>query len=192
MFQLNDFDQQHLLKIARDTVHAYLGGETPQLPHLTSGILTEPHGVFVSIHIGSELRGCIGNVHPSGPLYRSAAECAISAAVGDPRFMPLTLDELAAVTFEISVLSQMERVHNIEEIIVGVHGLMISKHHTRGLLLPQVAAAYGWNRERFLAETCRKAGLNHDDWKEGAAIHRFSALVFGDHGEKQLQAIAIS
>lgn len=94
--------------------------------------------------------------------------------------MPLTLSELPLVEFEISVLSKVERVENVIEIEVGVHGLLISKNGARGLLLPQVATAYGWDRERFLEETCRKAGLKFDDWKDGATIHRFSALVFGE------------
>lgn len=189
MFQLSDRDQKFLLQIARDAVGVYLNGEMPRLPDLQPGNLTEPHGIFVSIHKSNELRGCIGNVHPTGPLYRSAAECAIAAAVGDPRFMPLTKAELVAVEFEISVLSPMERVEKIGEVEVGKHGLLISKKGSRGLLLPQVATAYGWDREKFLQETCRKAGLKPDDWKEGAIIHRFSALVFG---EKQFHFTATS
>jgi AmmeMemoRadiSam system protein A len=105
----------------------------------------------------------------------------VSAAFEDPRFEPLTTDGLREVTFEISVLSAMERVKSIEEIIVGTHGLQISKGETRGLLLPQVASIYGWDRERFLIETCRKAGLQHDAWKEGSRIYRFNALVFAEH-----------
>ncbi len=180
MFQLTESQQQLLLQIARDSVRAYLAGEVLGLPEFTSGVLAEPCGIFVSIHKGDDLRGCIGNVHPIKPLCRSAAECAIAAAAGDPRFMPLTLAELPLVEFEISVLSTVERVENIGEIEVGTHGLLISKKGARGLLLPQVAKAYGWDRERFLQETCWKAGLNSDDWKDGATIHRFSALVFGE------------
>src|SRR5213078_4331672 len=116
----------------------------------------------------------------AGPLYRSAAECAIAAAVGDPRFMPLMEAEVAAVEFEISVLSSLQPVRDILEIEVGKHGLLISKRNARGLLLPQVATMYGWDRERFLSETCRKAGLRADDWKDGATIHYFSAFVFGE------------
>ena len=142
--------------------------------------MTESHGVFVSIHNGTALRGCIGNIHPAGPLYRTTAECAIAAAVGDPRFMPMAPAELASVEFEISVLSLMNRVKNIGEIEVGEHGLLISKGPARGLLLPQVATAYGWSRERFLQETCIKAGLKPDAWKDGAAIESFNAVVFDE------------
>jgi len=123
------------------------------------------------------------------PLFRSAADCAIAAAFGDPRFMPLTLGELSHVEFEISVLSPMSPLRDVSDIEVGRHGLCISKNHSRGLLLPQVATTYGWDRERFLEETCKKAGLRAGEWKEGAAIHYFSALVFG---EKQFQVFATS
>jgi AmmeMemoRadiSam system protein A len=180
MFQLNENDQELLLRIARDAVRTYLSGESFNLPEIVSGVLAEPRPVFVSIHKGDELRGCIGNVHPTGPLYRSAAECAVSAAVGDPRFMPLNNSEFTDVVFEISVLSPMERVDKIEEIEIGTHGLMITKGNARGLLLPQVASSYGWTREHFLSETCRKAGLSSDEWRNGAIILRFSALVFGE------------
>ena len=94
------------------------------------------------------------------------------------------LGELPDVEFEISVLSPMQHVHDVGDIEVGKHGLLISKRNARGLLLPQVATTYGWTRERFLQETCRKAGLRPDDWKDGATIESFSALVFG---EKQFQ-----
>ncbi len=188
-FQLTESEQLLLLRIARNAVLSYLSGETPRLPEPPAGVLSEPRGIFVSIHKRSELRGCIGNVHPVGPLYRSAAECAIAAAVGDPRFMPMTKAELHQVEFEISVLSALEHVENTQQIEVGKHGLMISKKSSRGLLLPQVASTYGWTRERFLQETCRKAGLRADDWQDGATIHCFSALVFS---ETQLRLTATS
>ena len=189
MFQLTETDQILLLQIARKAVRARVLAHAFTPPEIGSGNLTESCGLFVSIHKHGELRGCIGNVQAAGPLYRSVGECAISAAVGDPRFAPVTGDELAAIYFEISVLSPMERVIDISEIEIGLHGLLISKRGYRGLLLPQVATAYGWDRETFLSETCRKAGLRYDDWKDGATIHRFSAFVFG---EKQLHQTAVS
>jgi AmmeMemoRadiSam system protein A len=181
MFQLNERDQQLLLQVVRHAVGAHLAGSSPITPEIRSGVLTERHGAFVSIHKGRDLRGCIGNINPAGPLYVTAAECAIAAAVGDSRFTPMTCDGLREVTFEISVLSRMELVQNPNEIQVGVHGVLISKRNAHGLLLPQVANSYGWDRDRFLTETCRKAGLMPDDWKEGSAIHRFSAFVFGEN-----------
>jgi AmmeMemoRadiSam system protein A len=183
-FLLTDSEQKLLLQIARNAVHHYLSNQIPHFPELPDGALNEARGIFVSIHQNGELRGCIGNVHSASPLYRSAAECAIAAAVGDPRFMPLMVAELPDVDFEISVLSPMQRIEDVENIEIGKHGVLISKRTSRGLLLPQVALTQGWSRERFLAETCRKAGLAPDDWKEGATIYCFSALVFS---EKQVQ-----
>src|SRR5256885_1822409 len=180
MFQLTEQDQRFLLRIVRDSVQSYLLNEPSRLPEVPAGVLTEPRGVFVSIHRHGALRGCIGNIHPAGALYRAAAECAVTAAVGDPRFMPLTPGEMTDVEFEVSVLSPIERVENIADIEVGKHGLLISKKNAHGLLLPQVATTYGWDRERFLAETCKKAGLGGDAWKDGATIHTFSAFVFGE------------
>lgn len=189
MFQLTEDDQRLLLQIARDAVRSYLAGHTPRLPEVTTGILTELHGVFVSIHRGKDLRGCIGNIYPAGPLFRTAAECAVAAAVGDPRFMPMIVAELADVEFEISVLSRLQRITDAQEIQVGKHGLMITKGRARGLLLPQVATAYGWNQEQFLRETCIKAGLRPDDWTKDAIIECFSAVVFD---EKQFHSTIAS
>jgi len=179
-FQLTEADQQFLLQIARNAVTSYLAGRTPTLPEVPPSVLTESCGIFVSLHKGQELRGCIGNIYAASPLYRSAAECAIAAAVGDPRFMPLTPAELATVDFEISVLSPLEHVLDVRNIVIGKHGLLISKNNARGLLLPQVAATFGWDTERFLQETCKKAGLKPDDWQRDATIQSFSALVFSE------------
>ncbi len=180
MFQLTEDDQQLLLRIARNAVESYLSGQPPHLPAEAAGVLNEPHGIFVTIQQHDQLRGCIGNIHPTSSLYRSAAECALGAALVDPRFVPLTKRELATVEFEISVLSLMEQVRDINEIEVGRHGRLIRKRNARGLLRPQVATMYGWDRERVLEETCRKAGLRPDDWKEDATIQHFTALVFGE------------
>ena len=184
--QLTEADQQLLLQIARNAVQAYLEDRSPRLPEVPPGPLSECHGVFVTLHNGDKLRGCIGNIHAVGPVYRTAAECAIAAAVGDPRFMPLTREELSEIEFEISVLSPLRRVANIQEIEIGKHGLYITKRNARGLLLPQVAAMYDWNREMFLQETCKKAGLHGDDWKD-ATIEIFTAVVFS---EKQFHLTA--
>jgi AmmeMemoRadiSam system protein A len=179
-FQLTETDQQLLLQIARSAVGAYLAGRKPVFPEVSSAAIAESRGVFVSLHQSETLRGCIGNIYPAGPLYRSAAECAIAAAVSDPRFMPLMASELPMVEFEISVLSPLQSVNDIEKIEIGRHGLLIRNRGSQGLLLPQVAAAFGWGRERFLEETCKKAGLRPDDWKQGASIQAFSAIVFSE------------
>jgi uncharacterized protein len=187
MLQLTENDQQLLLQIARNAVQAYLSGQPTRFPEVLQGTLMESHGIFVSIHSGDALRGCIGNVHPAGPLYRCVAECAVGAAVGDPRFVPMTAEELPLVEFEISVLSPMERMLDIRNIEIGTHGLLVSKRSARGLLLPQVATMYGWDREEFLQETCKKAGLKPDDWKEDATVQYFRAMIFS---EKQVHLTA--
>jgi AmmeMemoRadiSam system protein A len=188
-FQLTENDQLFLLTIARNSVGAYLSGEVFRPHEVSNGTLSQSFGIFVSIHKNHDLRGCIGTIHGVGPLYRSVGECAVSAAVADPRFSPMTMDELALVDFEISVLSPMQQVNEVSEIEVGKHGLWVSKSGCRGLLLPQVAAINNWDRIMFLEETCRKAGLNPDDWRDGAAISCFTAFVFG---EKRPQLTAAS
>ena len=170
MSQLLEDDQKMLLHVAREAVRAYLSGEMPQIPENFPDVLNEPHALYVSLHRGNELRGCIGNMNPATPLFRTAADCAISAAVNDPRFTPVSIPELDQLQFEISILSPLESVHGPEDIAVGTHGLLISKHRHKGILLPQVASQYRWNSERFLAETCRKAGLHPDAWREGATV----------------------
>jgi AmmeMemoRadiSam system protein A len=180
MFQLPEQDRQLLLGIARKAVEGHLSGDSPGVLDIQHGVALEPHGVFVSIHNGKELRGCIGHVMPDQPLYRTTARCAIAAATEDPRFAPVTLDELPDVSFELSVLSIPEPVQSVDQIEVGKHGLIVSKGSARGLLLPQVATQYRWNRNQFLAETCIKAGLFPNAWREGASIHCFTADVFGE------------
>src|SRR5262245_60099204 len=178
--QLTEADQQLLLQIARDAIRAYLAGQKPSLPKEAGRAISECRGTFVSLQKGHELRGCIGNIHAVSPLYRSVAVCAIAAAVSGPRFIPLPAAELPAVEVEISVVSLLERVLDVRQIEIGKHGLLISKNNARGLLLPQVATTFGWNTERFLQETCKKAGLKPDDWKQNATIESFSELVLSE------------
>lgn len=180
MFQLPEDDRKLLLGVARVAVRSHLWGMSLRLPEIDDGVLMERHGVFVSIHQGRELRGCIGNVTPELPLYNATAQCAVAAASADPRFPPVTEEELPQISFELSVLSIPEPVVDIDEIEIGRHGLIVSKGSARGLLLPQVATQYRWNCNQFLAETCIKAGLHPEAWREGATIHYFTADVFGE------------
>lgn len=145
-----------------------------------SQILYRKCGAFVTLHKAGHLRGCIGYVAPIYPLYEAVIECSVAAATQDPRFSPVSLEEVPQIDIEISALSPMEDVEDVKSIEVGVHGLVISQHGRRGLLLPQVAVEYEWDRERFLRETCRKAGLPVDAWQQGAKIEKFSASVFGE------------
>ena len=177
MLQLSKQDQETLLQIARDSVQAHLLDQKLELPPL-SGEITEPRGVFVSIHHGNNLRGCVGTIDPPVPLYQSVSGCAVAAASRDSRFKPLQLSEMPEVEFEISVLSPIEDVTDLHSIEVGIHGLIVSRGNAKGLLLPQVAVQHQWDREQFLGETCRKAGLPPTAWKQGATIQRFTAEVF--------------
>ena len=178
MFQLSKQDQETLLQIARDSVQAHLTGQQLELPSMASEDLMQKRGVFVSVYLGSNLRGCVGTIDAPNPLYQSVAGCAVAAASRDSRFKPLQLSDLPEAAFEISVLSPIEAVTDLASIEIGTHGLIVSRGNARGLLLPQVAVHQQWDRERFLEETCRKAGLPPTAWKQGATIQRFTAEVF--------------
>ena len=144
--------------------------------------LTRPSGAFVSLHTkGGDLRGCIGSIHPVAPLCQAVSSNAVNAAFRDPRFVPVTREELADLHIEISVMSPIEAVAEVGTIEVGRDGLIISRGGRAGLLLPQVATEYGWDVEKFLAQTCVKAGLPPDSWRHpGCRIERFSAEVFSE------------
>ncbi len=177
--RLSGAERSELLAIARRAVETCLRegrvpGESP-----APGILTAPGAAFVTIHAGEDLRGCIGYTEAAAPLYRTVQECAVAAATEDPRFPPVTLRELPRLTFEISVLSPLFPIRP-EEVEIGVHGLLIAKGGRRGLLLPQVPVEWGWGREEFLRQLCRKAGLPADAWREGATLYAFTAEVFGE------------
>jgi len=170
-----------LLAEARQAVADALAGRPPR-PVEPGGPFARRAGVFVSFHHRGDLRGCIG--HPDGdqPLASVVPSCAVAAATGDPRFPPIGAGELDACVIEISVLGPITLVTDPAEIVVGRHGLIAEQGWHRGLLLPQVAVEYGWDREAFLARTCGKAGLAPDAWKRGAVIRKFEAEVFDDSG----------
>jgi len=141
--------------------------------------LKELRGAFVTLHENGALRGCIGMVMAVQPLDETVREMARAAAVEDSRFEPVTEAELEKLQLEISVLSPMFEIAP-EDVVVGRHGLMVSYGGRRGLLLPQVAPEWGWDRETLLAQTCRKAGLPAEQWKRGATLEAFTAEVFGE------------
>jgi uncharacterized protein len=143
--------------------------------------LERPGAAFVTLHVRGELRGCIGTFHAGGSLWETVHEMASAAARRDPRFPPLARPDLAELAIEISVLSPPRRISNPEEIELGRHGVEIRRGRRRGLLLPQVAIEQGFDRERFLAETCRKANLPSDSWRDPETeIWLFEAEVFSD------------
>ena len=179
MSPLSESEQQFLLRLARLALEASVqDGPLPEIEP-QAGRLSEKRGAFVTLHKAGRLRGCIGNIEATRPLYRTICECARAAALRDPRFDPVAPEELPFLHLEISVLSPLEEIRP-EQVEVGRHGLLISRGMQRGLLLPQVAPQFDWGREEFLEETCLKAGLPPDAWKHGARIQAFTAQVFGE------------
>lgn len=150
--------------------------------------LAEPRGVFTSLYLGGELRGCVGYVLPVTSVYRAVAETACAAAFDDTRFSPVTREEAAGLAVELSILSPPQPIAP-EAVEVGRHGLVISLHGNRGLLLPQVPVEHAWDRVTFLEQTCRKAGLPLDAWQKGAVVEAFSAEVFGEKDTKQIERL---
>ena len=179
MFPLNNEERRFLLRLARASLEASVRGQALEVPAEIPPRLREKGGAFVSLHKKNHLRGCVGYVQAAKPLYQTVQEIAAAAALHDPRFEPVRPEELADVEIEVSVLTPC-RLARPEEIEVGVDGLMITLERARGLLLPQVAVEHQWSRERFLEETCRKAGLPPDAWRRGARIETFQAEVFDE------------
>lgn len=178
--RLTSREKEELLRIARDSIVEVVGRVTSSRKKADDGNLLSKSGCFVTIKIQGRLRGCIGTFTSEMPLCETVRQMAVSAATRDPRFYPMTQEELDFFKLEISVLSPLKKIESIDEIQVGVHGLYIEKDLYRGVLLPQVATEYGWDRETFLAQTCLKAGLDKDSWRDNAKIHIFSAQIFGE------------
>jgi AmmeMemoRadiSam system protein A len=159
-----------LVGIAHAALIAAANGALPEPPPTdVSPRLAAPAGAFVTLHVGTELRGCIGSVEPQGPVVALVARMAAAAATRDPRFPPLAPGELRGLRVEISVLSA-PRAIDPAEIDPAIHGVGIRLDERRAVLLPQVAARHGWSRDTLLAELCAKAGLPADAWREPAAI----------------------
>jgi len=183
MLDLNEDHRKTLLRIARQSIAAVLEGRAREWKaDEFDEILRRPAGAFVTLKThDDDLRGCIGSIQAVHPLYQAVASSAISAAFRDPRFPPVHAGELDQLDLEISVMGPIEVVTSIEEIVVGRDGLIISQGRNAGLLLPQVATDYEWDRKTFLEQTCVKAGLPRDAWRSPhCRIEKFSAVVFGE------------
>jgi hypothetical protein len=178
---LDESARKELLALARKTLENYFATGRIAECQATHAELLKRCGAFVSLHKGEELRGCIGLLSNEVELYRTVQRCALSAALEDSRFAPVTPGEIAGLKIEISVLSPLQRITDVRTIEVGRHGLLISLGGLRGLLLPQVATQYNWDRETFLAQTCRKAGLPTYAWRQpNVVIQVFEAQVFSE------------
>ncbi|HXW18563.1 MAG TPA: AmmeMemoRadiSam system protein A [Candidatus Acidoferrales bacterium] len=180
MCRLDSGERRFLLDVARRTItHGLAARELPQIQP-PPGALSEPASAFVTLWRGKALRGCIGRLISHEPLAQVVALAAISAAMHDPRFGAVRAEELCSLDIEISVLSPFEDIA-AADVRVGVHGLMIVRGPFRGLLLPQVALEYRWSATRFLEETCVKAGLPRDAWRDSETqISAFTAEVFAE------------
>ena len=177
---LNEDQQKTLLTLARQAIAFHLETGEKLKIEATDNSLTEERGVFVTLKVRNELRGCIGYPVAYKPLFETVIDAAVSAAAHDFRFQSLEKSELEETRVEISVLSPPRRIEDVTEIQVGEHGIIISKGGKRGLLLPQVPVEWDWDRETFLDHGCLKAGLDDKEWKKGATIEIFSAQVFSE------------
>jgi uncharacterized protein (TIGR00296 family) len=189
-FELSLEEGKFLVRLARNAVKTYLEtGKTIKAPEKTPAKLFELCGVFVTINSlkngEKHLRGCIGYPYPTSPLVEAVIDSALNAATRDPRFYPLSSDELGKVVFEVSVLTPSEAVEvenpkeYLAKIKVGEDGLIVEKGPYKGLLLPQVPVEWEWCEEEFLCQCCVKAGLPPDSWlTEGTKIYRFQAIIF--------------
>lgn len=146
-----------------------------------TGALMLPAAAFVTLHAHHQLRGCIGCVEPrQWSLAETVVRMAVAASRDDPRFGRVREEELRDITIEVSVLGPLVPVERLEEVEIGRDGLVVEDDGRRGLLLPQVATEWRWDRETFVSQACRKAGLPPDAWRAGARLYRFEALVFGE------------
>lgn len=180
MTPLSPIDRAALLGIARGAILSHLGlAPRPDLP--ASGALAEQRGAFVTLHVGGELRGCIGTFQPQGSLAATVARIAVSAATEDPRFRPIEATDVAALEIAVSALGPARPLADPRAVALGREGLIVKRGFHRGTLLPKVAVEHGWNEEEFLTHTCLKAGLPPGAWQEpDVTIEAFEAEEFGE------------
>lgn len=172
-----------LVEIARAAVvESATGTRGRAIEIADAGVFPDASGAFVTLKCGGRLRGCIGTLECRRPLAEEVARVAVSSAREDPRFEPLRASELDGLEVEVSILGPLEPIDPFDEhaFEIGRHGLVVEQGRRRGLLLPQVATEWGWDRVAFLSHTCTKAGLPPDAWRSGAKVYRFAGEVFGD------------
>jgi AmmeMemoRadiSam system protein A len=162
---LSEVDRIAILELARQGVLHAVCHERPLSSFPTTGIFAERRGLFVTLHVAKKLRGCIGVVEGNAALGETLTRCAADAALHDPRFSRMRAEEMDTLEVEVSLLSPLQPIRP-EEVQIGTHGLLVERGPRRGLLLPQVALEHRLSREQFLAETCAKAGLSRDAWKD--------------------------
>ncbi len=185
--ELTDEQKKGLLALARKTLdYAFENRKVPSPTDLGYTPIPETEriaGAFVTLKEEGELRGCIGDIFPERPLYEAVIGNAISAAFRDPRFNPLSQDELSRVSIEITVLTPPHPVKGYQDIVLGKHGILLSKNGRHAVFLPQVATEQGWDIDQTLTHLSLKAGLSRDDWKTGATFEVFEGIVFHEGSE---------
>ena len=171
--------QRRLLSLSRQTLNDFVRGIERQAETIDDpNLQTRDYGAFVSLHKNQELRGCIGNCASKDPLYRTVIEMTRAAASRDTRMAPVSEDELDDIRIDITVLSPLVRVYDPLSLEVGKHGLQVSQGGRRSVLLPQVAAQYRWDMRTFLEQTCVKAGLRKNAWRDvDSEVSTFTALI---------------
>ncbi|HOK22885.1 MAG TPA: AmmeMemoRadiSam system protein A [Candidatus Hydrothermia bacterium] len=180
-FNLNEKEKKILLELARKSIENKLKGEKEPFPEVETENLNVETGAFVTLKKNGVLRGCIGYIKGIKPLWEAIVDLAKESAFHDPRFPAVKLDEIKDIRIEISVLTPLRKIDNINEIQVGKHGLFIKRGFYQGLLLPQVATEENWDLQTFLDNTCLKAGLYPGCWKdEKTEIYIFEALIFSE------------
>ena len=178
-FALTAREKEYLRNQVRAVIKARLEDGDPPDDVPESAVLKEKRGAFVTLKKSGELRGCIGYIEAFKPLYQTIREMANAAAFDDPRFPEMTIGEWPEIEIELSVLTPLREIDDPDIVEVGKHGLLIRHDNASGLLLPQVAVEYGWDREEFLAHTCHKAELAPDCWRRsGTKLYIFSADIF--------------
>ena len=179
VFHLTELEKKILHEVAYSAISNALENKNGPLPESFPKKLETPCGAFVTLKIDNRLRGCIGHIVARKPLAETVRDMAVAAAMEDPRFLPLTKTEWPSVHLEISVMSPLRKIVNPSDIEPGRHGIYIKRGRRSGILLPQVATEYGWDRETFLEQTCRKAGMSKNAWMDSdSEIFVFSAEVF--------------
>lgn len=190
--EFSDVEKDSLLKAARNSIKSVFGeAEEPEADFEKYPSLKIKAGVFVTLTIQKELRGCIGYIVPETNLFETVCDAAKQAAFRDPRFLPLSYSELNFTEIEISVLSESKRINSYQEIVLGKHGLILNHYGRRGLLLPQVAVENNFNLENFLCAICEKTGFESFLWqKEKLNIEIFTADIFSEEGERKTSNVS--
>lgn len=186
MDEISDRDGVSAVIFARSVIERYLADQAVPTDPPGSSPLSDQRGAFVTLETDGELRGCIGRPYPVQTGVEAIRESAIGAATDHPRFPPVTASELSGITVEVSVMGIPEQIStdsgSVDGIVrIGRHGLIVSHEDRSGLLLPQVPVAQDWTAPEFLSQTCRKAGMAGDCWRDGpVTVERFTANVFAE------------